>query len=244
MKRTLVFVTAFVVAILAIGCSAEGERKPVNIVADKPTPEKTENNVAEKPTPESNGINVVDEPTRDKTRNEPEWVFKKTEGQQIIFENGKKINTRLYELKYLRSLVTETGTTFLILSGRGCTECDANIGIYIHNPADGDMKGEAEQMRYAYPGKISYYEDNSLIAESRMFAGNCLPDKTNMVIWYQKELNDDKEWESSAYIAEIINEELVGKTLEKELPDIKVSLGLKKAKKCFEIKGIDRTSEP
>ena len=218
LRITTRLIAVFLLTAVGLSCSVEPGQKAINEVGKAETPEEKK---------------TVDE-----------WVYEKTDGQEIVFKNGKRINTRLYQLKYIRSLKAQDGTTFLVLSGVGCTECDANISIYIHNPADGDMKGEAEQERYLYPGKIKFYEDNTLISESRMFVGNCLTDKENLAVWYQKDLNDDEKWVPSVVIASVEDKKLSSKVLKKGLPDVEETLALTKSGKCIEVSGIDRTSEP
>ncbi|MCB0278898.1 MAG: hypothetical protein KDD94_05315 [Calditrichaeota bacterium] len=166
------------------------------------------------------------------------WKFKSIENQNIIFENGKKIETNLRELNYISSLYDENKTPFLILSGKECDSCDANISIFIKSPIDSLIEN-----KYSYPGKIYYWEDNSLISETRMFIGECLTNQKNMIIWYQKELNDENKWIESAYTVRIIDGKLVGR-FEPVIPDIKETLKLLKAKKCFEVDRLNQTSEP
>jgi len=71
----------------------------------------------------------------------------------VVFKDGSRFQTTLFEVRVLGILRTERKVPFLVLEGRGCTDCDANTSIYIHSPSDGAMRGEEAQPRYAYPGR-------------------------------------------------------------------------------------------
>src|SRR5712691_10681761 len=51
----------------------------------------------------------------------------------IYFHNGKRFQTGLFQVQF-QGLLPTSGTPYLVLSGRGCTECDANITLYILSP--------------------------------------------------------------------------------------------------------------
>jgi hypothetical protein len=166
------------------------------------------------------------------------WIFDKVVDKTIYFKFNKKFTTNLYDLKYIGQLTTKNKAPFLILSGRGCDECDANISIYIHSPSDGPMKDESAQPRYGYPGKEIDYANGDLISESRMFYGDCLNNR-NSVIWLQKTLMENGKFESSIFSAEIVDGKL------KETSKVVDSLSLKNyIPKCKELPGTKFTSEP
>jgi hypothetical protein len=166
------------------------------------------------------------------------WIFDKVVGQTIYFKFNKKFITNLYDLKYIGQLKTRNKAPYLLLSGRGCNECDANISIYIHSPSDGSMKDESIQPRYDYPGKEVDFANNSLISESRMFYGDCLNNNNN-VVWLQKMPNDKGKFNYSVFSVEVIADKL------KETSKTIDSLTLKNyAPKCKELQGINVTSEP
>jgi len=71
------------------------------------------------------------------TKNTSEWIFDKVRAHTLEFKNGKSYNTDLYDLKYIGQVANNNKAPFLIFSGRECLECDANISIYIHSPANG-----------------------------------------------------------------------------------------------------------
>ncbi len=114
----------------------------------------------------------------------------------------------MYDLEYIGQLRTNKKKPYLILSGRGCKACDANISIYVHSPSDGAMKNEATQSRFSYPGKEFDYENDSLLSEIRTFYGEVLPNVSNGIMWYQKDRQDDLIYKQSVYLLQIEDDTL------------------------------------
>lgn len=61
------------------------------------------------------------------------------------------------------------------------------------------------------------------------------------VIWFQKELNEKKEWIESVFFAELVNDTIPGQLIKS---DIKLTLSQVNKGKAWEIEGGDMTSEP
>lgn len=162
----------------------------------------------------------------------------------IRFQNGKTFVTTLFQVKYLGHLTNSGNAPFLILAGRGCQDCDANLAIYLHNPQSGPMQGEDSQERFVHPGVIRDAETKQPVLEARMFVGNCLPDVKDGVVWFIKEKDEQGRWKSSALIAEVKNQELVIRELTTSVPDINKVLAAMKDNQCIEIKGINQVTEP
>jgi len=166
------------------------------------------------------------------------------EGPNIIhFQNGKKLETKLYAVKVISTLSAKSRAPFLIISGRGCRGCDANISLYFHSPDDGPMKGEAYQPRYSYPGKEFYYMDGKLLSEHRFFFGECLSNMAEAAVWFQNDFDEGKE-KKFVFIVYVDEDTLIEQSIEYDLPNIEDTLNLVREGKCHEIEGEDRTSEP
>ena len=164
----------------------------------------------------------------------------KIEGKKIIFNDGFSFLTNIYDLGYIGQLKAIKKKPFLILTGVQCDSCDASISIYIVSPSDGQLKTEDKQERYGLPGRLHYYETNELIYEGRAFWGEVIPKKFG-IIWFQKELNDKKEWVESVFFAELVNDTIAGQPIK---TDIKLTLFQVDKGKAWEIAGGDITSEP
>jgi len=116
------------------------------------------------------------------------------------------------------------------------------VGVYIHSPGNGPMKGEDKQPRYEYPGQINFYEDGTPISKSRLFIGDCLPQYPNSAVWFRNEMGLDKQWHPSVYVAQVVRDSLYGfLASDSTLP---VSAAVVDGNKCREIPGEDQSSEP
>jgi len=164
----------------------------------------------------------------------------KVESKKVYFKSGQIFETNIFDIGFIGQIKSKTKKDFLILTGRQCQGCDANISIYIHSPSDGSLKNEALQERFGIPGKEFYYENNKLIYEGRAFWGEVLPGRTG-IIWFQKSLNDKNVWIESVAFAELIDDQIKTQTINESLE--KTLFQLKKGV-AFEIEGHDVTSEP
>jgi hypothetical protein len=167
------------------------------------------------------------------------WNLANIEGKVLVFDNGEKIETSLFDLKYIGQLKTRSKIPYFILSGRSCNNCDENFSIYIWSPSDGSMKSNGKQPHYSYPGSENDYATNKLVYQNRMFFGACLG-KENC-IWVQKSLNDRGEWENSIFIVEVENDVLKEATLN-ESADMNAILD--RVTGCTELPGIVSSTEP
>ncbi|MBO6524832.1 MAG: hypothetical protein JJ971_13455 [Balneolaceae bacterium] len=170
-----------------------------------------------------------------------DWNIKDMDGSYLIFDNGKKINTKLYELKVLDKIKINS-KHFLILSGKGCNECDAEKSIYIHSPEDGDMLDENEQTRYTYPGSIYDPFTNETIFSSKFYYGECLSVGEKNWIWIQKSQAETGVVEESIFILEYKEGELVGKFIEQKIEKIKKEIETQTKDCCKFIKGIEQAA--
>jgi hypothetical protein len=164
----------------------------------------------------------------------------KIEGNKIVFNDGFIFQTNIYDLGYIGQLKASKKKPFLILTGVQCDSCDAAVSIYIVSPSDGSLKTEDKQVRYDLPGRVRTYDTNEFIYEGRAFWGEVLPKRLG-VIWFQKELNERKEWVESVFFAELVNDNIDGHFIK---TDIKFTLSQLAIGKAWEIKGGDMTSEP
>jgi hypothetical protein len=163
----------------------------------------------------------------------------------LVFKDGSRFQTTLFEVRVLGILRTERKVPFLVLKGRGCTECDANTSIYIHSPSDGAMRGAATQPRYSYPGREVSYEDNkTVLYEARTFLGNCLPGNDNAVIWYERGRTKGGAWEAGVFVVSVRKDKLTELRLAKPLPSVSQSVDRVAARQCRELGGVERSSEP
>ena len=171
------------------------------------------------------------------------WNVKRVDGTFLIFNDNIRINTRLYAMSYLESLIDNNGSKYFVLSGRTCKECDENISIFVVSPKD-TIKPLSELPSYMYPGKVYYYLNKELIFESKLFIGNCINigEKTNKLIWVQRELNVNNKFDSLMFIVDIVNDKIRERKIKSQTEEY--DSNLQYLKNCREIKGVETTSEP
>ncbi len=171
------------------------------------------------------------------------WNILKTEGSFLIFDDGRRINTRIYEMNYLGSLTDSKGFPYFVLSGRTCKECDENIAVFIVNPKN-EVRPVSELPKYTYPGREYDYENNQLKFESKLFIGNCINsyDKSFCLIWLQKSINSSNKSDSSMFIVDVYNDTLRERIIKPQTREYNKNIQL--LRNCKEIKGKEITSEP
>lgn len=162
----------------------------------------------------------------------------------LVLRDGSRFETTLFEVTLLSALRTVGKKPYLVMSGRGCTNCDANISIYVHSPSDGPMGDEATQARFAYPGRVLSYMDGSPIFESRMFIGDCLPAYPNGVVWYQRARGDNGTWTEAVFVLYVRADTLAQAVLRSALPSVSETLQRVAVGSCREVPGVAMTSEP
>jgi hypothetical protein len=159
----------------------------------------------------------------------------------IRFHNGQRFATGLYDVTVL-GILPARRAPYLVLSGRGCTECDANISIYFLSPL-GPRASEASTDRYWSPGRETDPDTRTVIRKSRAFIGNCLQDVISGVLWYDSLLSDDGKWATGLAVVRIVAD-TVAAELRRPAPSPSVTLQRVRAGVCREIPGIDQSSEP
>jgi hypothetical protein len=164
----------------------------------------------------------------------------------VVLTNGQRFQTTLYEVKALGALRTKGKIPFLVLSGRGCMECDANISIYIHSPSDGAMKGEGGQRRFGHPGRlVSYEDDKTLMSETRTFIGSCLNNYDDAVVWFDRYRSAQGRFESAVLIVRVGSDDAIEQIRPTgSLPLITAALQRVGQGVCRELPRIVTTTEP
>ena len=165
----------------------------------------------------------------------------------LTFGDGTRLETQLHEVRYIGRLPSQTKSDYVVLSGRGCTECDANIQLYIHSPSDGPMRGEAEQPNYPYPGLIQEWDSDlpgDTIAErGHAFIGECIDGSSPVVLWLMEERTAPGVLTPMAYRARVIADSLHFEPVEPriELGDVR---GRVQQGRCREIAPLTQPRPP
>ncbi len=179
------------------------------------------------------------------TRYDPDpipLIYQRTDSSTLHFADGTSFETGLYDLRYIGQVQHHGGLPWLIMAGRYCTECDAELALYVHSPSHGAMQvANGAGARY-YPGRILDGETSEPWYEGRAFYGEVL-EETGGVIWYERITHLDGTTQEITTLLDLdgerpieqqfLDQERLPKTLEL------MSRGL-----CTEIPGIDQTSAP
>src|ERR1043166_3621001 len=97
----------------------------------------------------------------------------------LVFSDGSRFETTLFDVRVLGALRTSYKAPYIVLAGRGCIQCDANISIYIHSPSDGAMRDQGTQPRFTYPGhELSYVDGRTPLYERESSLATVYPDTT------------------------------------------------------------------
>jgi len=73
-------------------------------------------------------------------------------------------------------------------------ECDAEDALYVHAIEDTVYAA----LPYSHPGKHFNHENKQLVAETRVFYGECLMQKTEKsVLFYIRYLDEQQQWQKA-----------------------------------------------
>lgn len=165
------------------------------------------------------------------------WEVVKTVGKTLYFDNGRSLDTKLYNLTYLDQLPSSSGP-YVIVSGRSCNNCGENDGIYVLSTARRTDGVNSECPRYSYPGRELHYLTHELLFESRVFVGRCWDDSQS-IVWIQRELGEDGIFKTSCFIVKLVGDKLIEIRLDNPVGEI-----LNRITRCKEIPGKEYMSEP
>lgn len=166
------------------------------------------------------------------------------EFSSIKLGDGTKFQTGVFGAKLLAEIHSTDGKLFLVISGVGCQECDANIGIYIHSPADGPMPEGELGLRYSYPGMYIDYQTDRPVERVRMFVGQCLSKERDIVLWLYNSKQESGKWKRWALIARLANGMVVTEEVSSPYPLIALAESAKVAGRCKEIRQRKLYTEP
>ncbi len=159
-------------------------------------------------------------------------IFKTPDGQSI----PKPLKTRLYDLKYLGSLLApEGGVPYLVLSGKPCQSCSADKAVYLIR-ADG-----SRSTHFVHPGRVVDPKSHAVLLDSRAFFGKCIGTAEDVYVVFQREKVDRRSrLQSSVFVATPGKDLIHEKLYERHLPRIDATLKRVRAKNCVEVNGSNR----
>ncbi|MCC7001325.1 MAG: hypothetical protein IT357_04145 [Gemmatimonadaceae bacterium] len=163
----------------------------------------------------------------------------------VTLSDGTVFPTMLHEVRVLAALRTHRKRPFLILSGRGCMDCDAGISIYVHSPSDGPMQNEGSQPRHSFPGKVVDRETGALVFRSRFFVGECLASFSEVAVWFSEARAESGEWVQEVFVIDVGPDDVLRQhRIQAAMPAVEETERRVRAGSCMEVPGVDATTEP
>ncbi len=163
-------------------------------------------------------------------------------GDVLHFRNGRRLVLDLFAVEFLGQLPRSHRAPVLILGGRPCTDCDAEMTVYAI-PGDANAYGFATSGSYFYPGTLGPgggVSDTSSDYEGRMFIGQCLAERQPVVVWFEKERDSTARWKPNVYRLAVAGDSATGAFVE-PMPPLPNTLRAVQTGKCLEIPGIGQT---
>lgn len=160
----------------------------------------------------------------------------------VMLSDGTKFEVPLVRVKGIAVFRTPGGAPYLLLSAATCSECDMNQSIYIV-PQKITVSGHYLP-RNSYPGEFKTYDTGKLVRKIRMFYGRCLPEAMDVVIWYDKYLDKDNQWNVLEYVSRLTNDGPILSDLTGSNGMLKNVLARVDNEECYELPGVHGTTEP
>lgn len=181
------------------------------------------------------------EKTNKKEEKKPPLIsIQRVEGNRVYFEGPESASVpKSLEISHphfepVGLLRPRSGHPFLLLSASPCKNCEKQKFLQLIKTT-----GESK-LTFVYPGKIRSSRGRILM-DSRAFYGNCLPDRSDVYVVFQKERVDRRRYlQRSVFIAEVTETGVKESLIARRRPQIKDTLRRVKQKKCTEIKGFNR----
>ena len=168
----------------------------------------------------------------------PDISFDHVEETTVYFKlpigmpTPKPLKTGIIDLNYIDVLRPKGGEPYFIFSGKQCENCGDPRVLYSIRASGGTP------LTFVHPGKILEPKTRALLADYRTFIGRCLPNKGDIIIYYQQEKLDRKRHlQNSVLVVEAGADFLQETLVERNLPRLKNTLALVKRKQCREISG-------
>ena len=103
----------------------------------------------------------------------------------LRYPDGSTLDVGLRDVALIGQLPALNAAPFVVLAGRECTDCAAPAFVVVRAPAEGAI-GTLHDVRasHPYPGRIVDH-DGIVIAHSRLFWGECLPQRAPAVLSFR-----------------------------------------------------------
>jgi hypothetical protein len=165
----------------------------------------------------------------------------------LRFADGSEYISGFRNVEYIGTIPARTRAPFIIIAGHECRDCDAPPSVLVRSPSDGPVR-ELSGLPgwHPYPGRvIAYGDDSAVVSHSRLFWGNCLPERPPGLIEFRSEFaGDGSEPAREVRISEIDGDSLIGWRRVATTRLLATTLVQVQAKECREIPQRDIPAPP
>lgn len=160
--------------------------------------------------------------------------------EERIVEEDPNWLDNLHEVEVLGELPARNKSAFKVMRARGCTECDANLSIYVYSPSDGPVGPEHEQVRYPYPGALIDPFEGDTLMRTRTFLGEIAPDMQGLW-WHLEQPDEHGQWYAITYLLATVGDTIQGFS---EGPSLAQMEAWTAEGRVQELTGMDQVAEP
>lgn len=141
-------------------------------------------------------------------------------------------------LQYLGRLEDVAGGPFLLTTGIECQDCDAGRSVVLRSARDAaDRSGVRGPGWYAYPGRITHFDDERPLFDSRLFWGWCLPGRALGVVQFATEFDSlGRRVRDVVFLSEVRAGQVVDDSITTAPPGLGALWPARQAGRCREVK--------
>lgn len=162
-------------------------------------------------------------------------------GDVLHFPNGRRLAPNLFYVEFLGQLPRSHRSPILILGGRDCQDCDAELSVYAI-PGDANAFGFTHEDPFPYPGTLrpgGGDTDTTSYYHGRMFIGECLAEKQTVVVWFQQERDSTGHWHPNVYRLSVSGDSAKGAFMQ-TMPPLANTVRAARTGRCLEVRGADQ----
>ena len=163
----------------------------------------------------------------------------------LRYPDGSTLAPGAGDIALVGQLEAETSPPFIIIAAHACTMCETPDAVLVRAPSAGRMIEGDRRGSHPYPGHAVAVEDGSVRAYSRVFWGECLPERPQGVLSFRSEFG----WPGDEPSREVRITEVHGDSLLdwRTVPDVRLLIAAVqqvRARKCTELMARDVVSAP
>ena len=154
----------------------------------------------------------------------------------LRYPDSSRLAPGVGDIALVGQLDATTAPPFVIISAHGCAACETPDAVIVRAPSEGRVTEGDTRGTHPYPGHTVSAEDGSIRAYTRVFWGECLPQRPPGVVSFRSEF----DWPGDEPLREVRITEVHGDTLLdwRTVPEIRLliaALQQVRARRCTEM---------